>query len=718
MAPEKYSLINCDKLYSYQEHNVNWMISVEQTQPTWSAEWAEACTLSSNYDVIFDSNTDTFYSTDTYPKNNYIKVKHKFRGGFLADEMGCGKTACVIELISRTLPKPIKKFTRDPQTRLVVTNATLIIVPVHLIDQWSQEIIKFAPNLKVLKIFNKISLDNVSYGDITSTDVVIVSYSLFSNKTFRSICYDEMQYYTKKSDMRNTYQVIRNYKTLLNESVDESLTANTKLPNIMFISWRRIVLDECQTLLQVKNMRSMFAILHVIDTKYFWNVSGTPFTSYESLSQLTSLLVTRDNLSLVKNNYHYGTISSNIAYSKFLSAKDLINFYKDQKEFRKIYRRNTKESTNHETSLSKIKLSYKMRSIEFTNEERIIYESNLLTNSQLFIRQFCCCPFAPNSLSNCKSFDAIMESVTDTANKQLAATLLNKKQIESSLAIASNRLVESANANFVTDIMRAQLERNVKVQQKNFEKVEEKIKNIKSSIKFYENLANTIKQDDEIECKICYDIVPCKDFKITMTKCGHMYCTDCVNLLFGNRNNLIPCPDCRKPLKLSTDTFKIGTPSYASKFDKLYNELGTKCATMVKDINKLLKSNENKIIIFVEWDIVMMKLSEALKKYNINVALCKGNKSIREAAIKKFNNPNSSCRVIMLCSSYASSGANLTSANKIIIANPVGTDKKEREAIESQAIARAYRLGQTRDLEVIRYVIKDTIEEEIYNKTK
>jgi SNF2 family DNA or RNA helicase len=71
--------------------------------------------------------------------------------------------------------------------------------------------------------------------------------------------------------------------------------------------------------------------------------------------------------------------------------------------------------------------------------------------------------------------------------------------------------------------------------------------------------------------------------------------------------------------------------------------------------------------------------------------------------------------IILLSSRNAASGINLTAANKIILLEPVYGTKEYRYNIESQAIGRADRIGQKRPIDVLRFIIKDTIEEDIFN---
>jgi hypothetical protein len=71
------------------------------------------------------------------------------RGGILAQDVGFGKTVVMLALIKKTLR--IAKETENAGTippGAISTDATLILLPSHLVDQWRSEIGKFLPELK------------------------------------------------------------------------------------------------------------------------------------------------------------------------------------------------------------------------------------------------------------------------------------------------------------------------------------------------------------------------------------------------------------------------------------------------------------------------------------------------------------------------------------------------------------------------------------------
>ena len=72
----------------------------------------------------------------------------------------------------------------------------------------------------------------------------------------------------------------------------------------------------------------------------------------------------------------------------------------------------------------------------------------------------------------------------------------------------------------------------------------------------------------------------------------------------------------------------------------------------------------------------------------------------------------------MLSSESSASGINLTKASKVVLLEPVSGDYEFRKNTEWQSIGRVYRLGQTKKVEIVRFIIKDTVEEDIYNMNK
>ena len=92
-----------------------------------------------------------------------------------------------------------------------------------------------------------------------------------------------------------------------------------------------------------------------------------------------------------------------------------------------------------------------------------------------------------------------------------------------------------------------------------------------------------------------------------------------------------------------------------------------------------------------------------------------GSFNVINSRIKKFK-LDSSIRIVLLSSDKAASGLNLTEANHILLLDTHNAGLTISNLIEEQAIGRAVRIGQNKSVEVKRFVMRNTIEEENYNK--
>ena len=100
-------------------------------------------------------------------------------------QVGYGKTAITLGLIAAATCPPCPSQTAATPQGLFQTNATLVIVPGHLMGQWPNEIKKFLGSKKSLIVirnmqdFNKVTLE-----DLLKCDIVIAHFTVLSNDTY------------------------------------------------------------------------------------------------------------------------------------------------------------------------------------------------------------------------------------------------------------------------------------------------------------------------------------------------------------------------------------------------------------------------------------------------------------------------------------------------------------------------------------------------------
>ncbi len=86
--------------------------------------------------------------------------------------------------------------------------------------------------------------------------------------------------------------------------------------------------------------------------------------------------------------------------------------------------------------------------------------------------------------------------------------------------------------------------------------------------------------------------------------------------------------------------------------------------------------------------------------------------------LQQFKEENSPIKVILLSLEKAASGTNLVEATHVVLLDPMSGTVEEARAYENQAIGRAYRQGQTQRVTVVRFIVNDTAEQELYQRNK
>lgn len=286
-----------------------------------------------------------------------------------------------------------------------------------------------------------------------------------------------------------------------------------------------------------------------------------------------------------------------------------------------------------------------------------------------------------------------------------------------------------------------------------------KISKVESRIKYLQNLAKVkelIESEKSFTCAICLGII--NDGSII--KCGHFFCHDCIHNWLTNKKT---CPICKietNKEELYNFKFKnkeqenvtvIGPESNAETVeDKVkdknmfssnrkpdddilfkgkyeifpgMNEVakihikehfGAKIDFMVQLILflKLKAATEDQpspqILIYSQNFEFLKIITKILKINQISHLTCLSNVKSVSNTIDKFKN---NCDITCLLSNVKSLGAglNLLNAQHIFLLDPIISRNEE-----SQAMSRNYRIGQTKETFVWNFMIRDSVEENIF----
>lgn len=144
-------------------------------------------------------------------------------------------------------------------------------------------------------------------------------------------------------------------------------------------------------------------------------------------------------------------------------------------------------------------------------------------------------------------------------------------------------------------------------------------------------------------------------------------------------------------------------------------ESSSKIAYVVKDV---MAHPEAASIVFCEWSSEMNIISEALRSAGARAFVFHGKLSVqdREDVLFLFRHTveaGGKPSVLVAQIKCASAGLNLQCASRAYIMRP-----QWNPAVERQAVGRLHRSGQTRDVNVIRLVGKDTIDEMVLQRQR
>ncbi|KAI8940153.1 hypothetical protein NX059_003864 [Plenodomus lindquistii] len=125
---------------------------------------------------------------------------------------------------------------------------------------------------------------------------------------------------------------------------------------------------------------------------------------------------------------------------------------------------------------------------------------------------------------------------------------------------------------------------------------------------------------------------------------------------------------------------------------------------------KKYKENGDRALVFSQFTSVMDILGWVFDDHDINFMRMDGSTPIAERqSLMDVFYQDTSIELFMISTKSGGAGINLACANKVII-----FDSSFNPQDDIQAENRAHRVGQTREVEVVRLVTKDTVEEQIY----
>lgn len=225
------------------------------------------------------------------------------------------------------------------------------------------------------------------------------------------------------------------------------------------------------------------------------------------------------------------------------------------------------------------------------------------------------------------------------------------------------------------------------------------LKTLKEKISSLEVQINQLKErienyKDEM-CPICFDepqtptLTPC---------CSRIFCAGCILTSLTRQSS---CPLCRANISAQ------GLRNLSTQVTVAANEIldPTSPPELLKKTEQLLeliKSTPNgRFLVFSRYDNPFLQISQDIETMHVAVKQVRGNKDVIASTLKSFQKGDT--KVLLLNSIEAGAGLNITAATHIILLHAMNHEE------EKQILGRAYRLGRTEPLEVIRLLHPDEL---------
>ncbi|PLN82064.1 putative SNF2 family helicase [Aspergillus taichungensis] len=223
-----------------------------------------------------------------------------------------------------------------------------------------------------------------------------------------------------------------------------------------------------------------------------------------------------------------------------------------------------------------------------------------------------------------------------------------------------------------------------------------------------ENLQIRIESQDT--CPICLDTLE----QPVITACAHSFDRGCIEQVIERQHK---CPMCRADIE-NTDTLVSPAVNMGESVDDDEPNSGaaadpdhpsSKIEALIRILTAKGQAPNTKTVVFSQWTSFLNLLEPHLHRHGIDFARIDGKMSsvARDNASHRFSK-HPSCTVLLASLNVCSVGLNLVAANQAILC-----DSWWAPAIESQALDRVYRLGQTRDTTFWRLIVEDSIEDRV-----
>ncbi|XP_052404180.1 helicase-like transcription factor [Carassius gibelio] len=208
------------------------------------------------------------------------------------------------------------------------------------------------------------------------------------------------------------------------------------------------------------------------------------------------------------------------------------------------------------------------------------------------------------------------------------------------------------------------------------------------------------------ECAICLDSLR----QPVITYCAHVYCRPCICEVIQSEKEHARCPLCRASIKTKELVEYPGEEAQAGAATGESWRSSSKVDALMSNLLRLRNEDPTvKSLVVSQFTRFMDLIEVPLREYGFSFTRLDGTmaQKNRAKAIQDFQDSSPGSPTIMLLSLKAGGvGLNLTAASRVFMMDPAWNP-----AAEDQCVDRCHRLGQSRDVVITKFIVKDSVEE-------
>ena len=700
--------------------------------------------------IIFDLHYGRFYLEQPWQTLT-------LNGGILIDEYQYNKSKTLVQtcFANRDLTQTyLQTDQMIYDNRYLVTNATLIICPDHLIKHWTKTIGTEHP---YLTIYSKKYHDRYTYQDCIDAEFVIVSCAYLQNKHYRQLW--------KNYKLRDQVQLHDCIESMCLELMRNPELLGMTNPFLSCFYWRRMIVDECPEILAGQ----AYYLDLVRETKAIsrWYLDNRePESNTELLHVLGVVVQSKDRI------FEPGT-SRPVIYNNVGNVVDPASIVRGVI----CYHRMADVS-----EVGEVREDIKM--IDFSPMEQMLYQSysqhHDMDHDIDYLYTYIYSKILSDiygTLQNCKTLTEVRNGIIQMNQDNINKGQKIKKVLLDNIRDYQRRRVIARNENFNQYVIE-DLDKKIAETNKSLQQVNEQIKESETNLTYSERLLQITSlsdSDTEIEmefqfdlqtepderelefedldlerCSICLGNIEEDNFGITI--CGHIFCFFCITESLTHKQE---CPYCRKKLGHS-DVFKIinrkrparsfddmdlpkhpspkmVSRSLGSALDRpsspvpnieylnaytcedtswLVEKYGSKYGQLIR----YLQGQSQKVVIYTRLgQECLANLGHVLDQEGIQNLVCDGTKHQKNRIIDRFNASKNNL-VLILPWVNLNLAVLLQQVSHIIYLEPMTGSKEQIRKMENQSLGCAYHNGDIDEMNIVRFVTRNTIEEDVFNQ--